>query len=94
MCGVYQSATFIAIFSQYSYILHETLADIVVPDTIGGTIRKLRHSLNITQMQFAKSIHRGFGTVTKWEQELTVPSDKVIDDIIKIYGLDCDYFKI
>ncbi|WP_394903684.1 helix-turn-helix domain-containing protein [Clostridium butyricum] len=94
MCGVYQSATFQATFFQYSYILHETLADIVVPDTIGGKIRKLRHSLNITQMQFAKSIHRGFGTVTKWEQELTTPSEDALDEIIRVYNLNNGYFKV
>ncbi|MBA8967332.1 MULTISPECIES: helix-turn-helix domain-containing protein [Clostridium] len=89
---MYQSATFQATFFQYSYILHETLADIVVPDTIGGKIRKLRHSLNLAQMQFAKSIHRGFTTVTKWEQELTTTSEKALTNIIEIYKLQENYF--
>ena len=92
MCGVYSSTTFYEIFSQHGYLMNETLANIIAPDTIGGKIRKLRQSLNITQLQFAKSIRRRFGTVTKWEQELTIPSDKAIDDIIRIYGLEDNYF--
>lgn len=91
---MYKSATFYRIFSQHSFIIHKTLADIVVPNTIGGKIRKLRHSLNITQLQFAKSIHRGFGTVTKWEQEITPPKEEAINDIIRVYELEEDYFNL
>ena len=94
MCGVYSSTTFYEIFSQHSFIIHETLAGILVPKTIGEKIRKLRYSLDITQLQFATSIHRGFGTVTKWEQELTTPSQEALDDIINIYNLEDDYFDI
>lgn len=50
--------------------------------------------MNLTQLQFAKSIHRGFGTITKWEQELTIPSEEAIYDIIMIYGIKDDYFDI
>ena len=92
MCGVYRSATFQGIFTQRSYVIHETLAASIVANTIGERIQKLRYSLNLTQLEFAKSIHRGFGTVTKWEQGITVPSDEAIEEIIRVYELNEDYF--
>lgn len=88
MCSVYESATFKDIFTQHSYLVNETLSNIIVPNTIGEKIKKLRHDLNIIQLQFAKSIHRGFSTITKWEQELTAPSKEAINDIISSYSLE------
>lgn len=41
--------------------------------------------MNLTQLQFDRSIHRNFSTVTKWEQELTTPSREAIDNIIRVY---------
>lgn len=94
MCSVNKTAIFSEIFNQYSYNLYKSLADLIVANTIGEKIQKLRYSLNLSQLQFAKSIHRGFGTVTKWEQGITVPSEEAIRDIIKIYNLDDEYFNL
>lgn len=37
-------------------------------DTIGEKIKKVRLLSGLTQRESAKSIHRGYGTVVKWEQ--------------------------
>ena len=50
--------------------------------------------MNLTQLQFAKSIHRGFSTATKWEHDFTPPSQKALDYIIRVYELEDDYFDL
>lgn len=92
MCGVYSNATFLKIFAPVECVVHESIADSEIATTIGEKIVLLRYSMNLTQLQFARSIHRGFSTVTKWEQELTTPSQEALDDIIRVYELAEDYF--
>ena len=67
MCKVVASDTFKEVFSPLTFNINEELASIIPYKTIGGKIKKLRVSLGLTQLQFAKSINRGFSTVTKWE---------------------------
>ena len=92
MCGVYSNATFSKIFAPVEFTVHESIVDSEAPETIAEKIVLLRYSMNLTQLQFARSIHRGFSTVTKWEQELTTPSQDALDEIIRVYELEEDYF--
>lgn len=94
MCGVYSNATFFKIFAPVKFTVHESIVDSEFPETIAEKIVLLRYSMNLTQLQFARSIHRGFSTVTKWEQELTTPSQEALDEIIRVYELDEGYFDL
>ena len=82
------------IFQNHSFNIISSLSNILPESTIGEKIKKLRSSLGLTQLQFAKQIKRGFGTVTKWEQELTTPNEATLNYIISTYKLSEDYFKI
>lgn len=93
MCKVITSDTFKEVFSPLIFNINKALASTIHDNTIGDKIRKLRVSLGLTQLQFAREIHRGFGTVTKWEQNLAVPRLNMLNEIINIYKLDKDYFK-
>ena len=81
MCKVITSDTFKEVFSPLIFNINKAIHD----NTIGDKIRKLRVSLGLTQLQFAREIHRGFGTVTKWEQNLAVPRLNMLNEIIDIY---------
>lgn len=94
MRGVNKNAIFSEIFNKHSCFIHKTLAYRIVADTIGEKIRNLRYKLNLTQLELAKFIHRGFGTVSKWEEEIRIPSYDDIEEIIRVYGVDKDYFKL
>lgn len=93
-CRLSQSATFKKVFEPIIFKITDSLYSNLPEDTIGEKIKKLRLKYNITQLQFARSIHRGFGTVTKWEQEITTPSNNTLSDIVTIYNLDENYFDL
>lgn len=93
MCKIIISDTFKDVFLPLTFNINEALASIIPDKTIGDKIKKLRVSLGLTQLQFSKSIHCGFGTVTKWEQNLNSPSIKHLNEICAIYKLSCNYFK-
>ena len=92
MCTVINSDTFKEVFSPLTFNINEAMASSIPNVTIGDKIKKLRISLGLTQLQFAKSINRGFSTVTKWEQNLTIPKSSVLKDMILIYNLDNGFF--
>lgn len=94
MCKVTTSDTFKEVFSPLTFNINEALASSIPDKTLGDKIRKLRISLGLTQLQFAKSINRGFGTITKWEQNLTIPTPYTLSEIICIYNLPSNYFNI
>lgn len=89
---MYRSATFLKTFAPLKFKSPESITNSMTATTIGKKIMLLRYSLDLTQLQFARSIGRVFGSVTKWEQELTTPSKPTLDDIINIYDLEDDYF--
>ena len=62
MCGVYSNETFLKIFAPVECVVHESIADFEIAESIGKKIVLLRYSMNLTQLQFARSIHRGFST--------------------------------
>ena len=94
MCTVYTSDTFRKVFTPITFNINEVIASSIPVKTIGDKIRRLRISLGLTQLQFAKSIHRGFGTITKWEQNLTIPKPYILSEIISLYNLPNSYFNI
>ncbi|MDU5111878.1 MAG: hypothetical protein E6248_15685 [Clostridium sp.] len=94
MYKVITSDTFKEIFSPLTFNINEVLASTIPDKTIGDKIRRLRFSLRLTQLQFAKSINRGFGTITKWEQNLTIPNHYTLSKIICIYNLPSNHFNI
>ncbi|SDO89018.1 hypothetical protein SAMN04488529_101737 [Clostridium gasigenes] len=91
-CRLSQSATIKEVFQCVNFKIIDSLYSNLPETTIGQKIRKLRLIYELTQLEFAKSIHRGFGTITKWEQELTFPNKDSISYIISIYNLDENYF--
>lgn len=93
MCKVIVSDTFKEIFSPITFNINEALAYNIPDKTIGDKIKKLRVSLGLTQLQFAKSINMGFGTIAKWEQNLTHPSAKILNELTLIFKLNKNYFK-
>ena len=94
MCTVITGDTFKRVFSPLIFNINEAIVSTIPDKTIGDKIKKLRISLGLTQLQFSKSIHRGFGTVSKWEQNLTIPKPDVIKNIIILYNLSDDYFNL
>ncbi|WP_304576540.1 hypothetical protein, partial [uncultured Clostridium sp.] len=58
MYKVYNSDTFKEVFYPLNININEVLASNISDKTIGNKIRKLRVSLGLTQLQFAKSINR------------------------------------
>lgn len=93
MSSIIESAIFRDIFTNYTYNIDYSLYNDLPENTINEKIKKLRLVKGLTQLQFAKSINRGFGTVTKWEQNLTFPDLKALNDIINIYNLPKDFFE-
>lgn len=94
MCTVYNSDTFKEVFTPITFNINEVIASTLPDKTVGDKIRKLRVSLGLSQLQFAKSIHRGFGTIAKWEQNLTIPKPDILSEIISLYNLPNSYFNI
>ncbi|MGL5151287.1 MAG: helix-turn-helix domain-containing protein [Clostridium sp.] len=79
-------------FKDLSFKLSTALYEDLDDSTIRSKIIKLKLTHNLTQLEFAKKIHRGFGRVTKWEQGLTNPSPEALEDIINIFKLNSNYF--
>lgn len=94
MCSVFERTSYNIGFENHTFKISCALSRQLPENTIGQKIKKLRIRLGITQLQFAKSIKRGFGTVTKWEQELTTPNESTLNYIIDIYKLSTNYFNI
>ena len=55
-------------------------------------IRYIRFKKGLTQLQFSKLLHKGFGTITKWEQGITYPKKETLIEISKILKVDYTYF--
>ena len=93
-CKVFESAIMKEVFKPVIFNISNSLYFDLPENTVGQKIIKLRLTKNLTQLEFAKSLHKGFGTITKWEQELTSPYEKNLSDIISIYNLDKNYFNL
>jgi len=81
------------IFKTHNFNIRNSITNSLPESTIGEKIKKLRYNLGLTQLQFAKQIRKGFSTVTRWEQNITVPNGKNISSIISVFNLSQDYFK-
>ena len=92
MSSVFENTIFCEIFESKKYNLFQLLSDNIPDNTIANKLKKLRVSNNVTQLQFARSIKRGFGTVTKWEQGINTPSKSTLNEIIDVYNLPENYF--
>ena len=93
MSSVIESAIFRDVFTKYTCNIYYSLYNDLPENTINEKITKLRLVKGLTQLQFAKSINRGFGTVTKWDQNSTSPDPKALKDIINTYNLPKDFFE-
>lgn len=92
MSSIFESTIFGQVFGSCEFNLNEVLSNNIPNDTIANKLKKLRIGNDITQLEFAKSINKGFGTITKWEQGLTIPSQDTLNRIKNIYNLPEIYF--
>lgn len=93
-CKIFESAIIKEVFKSVIFNISNSVYLDLPENTVGQKIRKLRLTKNLTQLEFAKSLHKGYGTITKWEQGLTFPYEKNLSDIISIYHLDKNYFNL
>ena len=94
MCSVIESTTFKELFHSERFNLRKLLYSSLPNNTIADRIKMLRFSLDISQLEFAKSLNKSFSTITKWEQGLVEPPKRVLNIIVKLYNLPKDYFDI
>lgn len=68
-----------------SKLLITLIANTVIPDhdfNFSTFIKNTRHTLCLTQKQFAKEINVPISTFRKWEQGVTTPSQIVVKSIV------------
>lgn len=94
MCKVFKIATFLEIFSTVNIAITDWKLSKMCPTTFPDKIRYLRIERDLTQLQFAKLLHRGFGTITKWEQGINIPKEETLIEICTILNINIDYFNL
>lgn len=62
-------------------------------NTIGQKLKKLRLRLGLTQSQFGKSINKALTTIANLENGYRMPTNDILESIIRLYKLDKNYFK-
>lgn len=75
-------------------MLTTSLSNQLPENTIGKKIKKLRTSLGLTQKQFGKKINRAVTTIANWENGYRIPPKDILINVINLYNLDKNYFKI
>lgn len=91
MCKVFRNATFRKIFEDVNISLKDLLLADIAQSTFADKIRYLRTKRGLTQLEFAKLLNKGFGTIVKWELETCKPNLKTITEISSILDIDYNY---
>lgn len=91
MCTVFDTATFSEIFSSININTNSWRVSKTLPTTFSEKIRYLRLERGLTQLQFAKLLNKGFGTITKWEQGITFPKLETIKEISETLEINYTY---
>ena len=57
---------------------------------IGNKIRKMRYVAGLTQEQLAQKLRVSAQSVSKWENEVSMPDIALLPDIAEIFGVSID----
>ena len=73
------------------YLIYNYCEGEIAMDTIGKRISNLRKNKNLTQQELADLINVSDKTISKWENDLGLPSVDILPKLIKVLETSLDY---
>ncbi|MBO3420193.1 helix-turn-helix domain-containing protein [Clostridium perfringens] len=69
-----------------------SILDSLPSETIGDKIKKLRINTGLNYNDFARKAKVGTMTIYRWETGIRIPSTKYLNQLIKNFNLNKNYF--